>query len=217
MSHERENRGRWRDGQRHQNRQSPRHENKIERTKRINKEQEQKQREKDAQRAESHKNNERGATSEKDLRKYLENEALFPWIHTVIKAKECQPGYDYVIKICTDHPLHAHLQEDTLYVDAKSSTSGVYSYFEEQAERFRINKQRVIQDKKRLAINAGPKASEAEMDLQVVLQLLIFCNALGDEAKTQEVLQCFDERLRKAYQAEVTMVAEYILRYIGPT
>lgn len=216
MSHERENRGRWRDGQRRQNRQSPRHENKIERAKRINKEQELKEKEKAAQRAESHRNNERGATSENDLRKYLENEALFPWIHTVIKAKKCQPGYDYVIKIRTDHPIHAHLQEDTLYVDAKSSTSGVYTYFEEQAERFRINKKRVIQEKKRLAINAGPKASEAEMDLQVVLQLLIFCNALGDEAKTQEVLQCFDERLRKAYQAEVDLVAEYILRYIGP-
>lgn len=166
------------------------------------------------QKAHGHKNQERGNQSERRLFDYLTDETAFPWIQRVTIAQKSQEGYDFTIHLQTHHPFYKMLNGCDIYVDAKSSSRGVSNYFYEQSSRCKKDAKRVITLKKRIAINAGPEATQSEMDLQLALQMLVLCDAVFDEEKKNAVLELLGERVTAAYHSEIALINQYLYYYL---
>jgi hypothetical protein len=133
-------------------------------------------------RAIGHEKQRLGEESEQRVLDYLDDQKTFPWIFVVQKAAPSQPGYDFTLKIDKDHPLSQYIQVDVIYVDAKSSHRGVDNYFSEQAQSITRKEIKFLRVNKFVSC-AGPEAKQEEIDLQMVLQILLLCEALFDEEK----------------------------------
>lgn len=154
-----------------------------------------------------------GRRSEESLFYYFSNKKKFPWIKEVVRARKYQEGYDFILMIDAYHPLAMYLESDVIYVDAKSSSSGVNQYFHEQATKRGISRDEVITERKRLAIHTGPSANEEEVDVQLVLQLLILCDAINDYQRMAEILSVLSDELALAYEHENDVVLKYMVIY----
>ncbi len=165
------------------------------------------------QRIHGRQSRELGKRSEDTLFQYFSDKKTFPWIKQVIRARKYQEGYDFTLHIDQCHPLSIYLDSDVLYVDAKSSSTGVNQYFQDQSEKRGIGRDQVIIERKRLAIHTGPAATEEEVDVQLVLQLLILCNAVKDYARMSDILSILDDRLALSYEHQNDIVLKYMLIY----
>ncbi len=165
-------------------------------------------------RAIGHEKQRLGEESEQRVLDYLDDQKTFPWIFVVQKAAPSQPGYDFTLKIDKDHPLSQYIQVDAIYVDAKSSHRGVDNYFSEQAQKHHKKRNQVFCELNKFALCAGPEAKQEEIDLQMVLQILLLCEALFDEEKTTAILNLLDERLVNAYRSQELLINEYVYTYV---
>ncbi len=162
-----------------------------------------------------HATNVTGERSETRLFNYFFTAPDFTWLQDVKAAPQCQAGYDFTLTLNTEHPLFSFIEAKQLYVDAKSSVSGILKYFSEHAKKNRcLNADTLIQQRKIIVISSRIDLPQQEIDVQLVLQLLSVAHALGDTERQKAIVATLSDRLQNAFEAEVSLIYKYLEIYL---
>ncbi len=146
--------------------------------------------------------NERGEKSEERLWQVLTKTELFPWIKTVERTEDSQPGFDFIIHLEPTHPVTKLLKLDKLYVDAKSSFSHVNKYLKDKSNSTKVNAKltRVLQ-KGSWPINASEEMPITAIYAQLVTLLILSCGLLNQPAHWKNVLNQLHPDIVSAFEA----------------